>query len=162
MLDSSKISLRKVKPSDAETILKWENNTHHWEVTNTKEPYSRNDIENFVNQEQDIVLNNQLRLMICYNDISVGCVDLFDYEAEKQKAGVGVLIEEQFRNKGFARRALSLLEVYCRNELNIVHLFCNIQINNTASIRLFEKSGFNFIYEAELYGKKVNYYEKQC
>ncbi len=162
MLDSSKIFLRKVKPSDAEIILKWENNLDYWGVSNTQEKFTKSDIENFVNQKQNIALNNQLRLMVGCDDFAVGCVDLFEYDAAKQKAGVGILIEKQYQNNGCASKALMLLADYCRNELSIVHLFCNIQPKNTVSIRLFEKSGFKFVHEAELYGKRVNYYERQC
>ncbi len=162
MLNSTEIFLRKVKPSDAEIILKWENDSDNWEVSNTNEKFTKSDIENFVNQEQDISLHNQLRLMICYEDVSVGCVDLFEYNQETKSAGVGILIDEAHRNKHFATQTIESLISYCRNELGIVHLFCNIFKENEHSIRLFENCGFSYVDERVLFEKKVNYYERKC
>ena len=73
---------------------------------------------------------------------------------------IGILIgEKSYRNKGYASEALNLIIDYCRNELSLVNLFCNIQKDNTTSIRLFEKCGFQFIEELVLFDNKVNYYE---
>lgn len=163
MLNPTHISLRKLSPKDAPLILKWENNPDNWEVSNTVKKFTEKEIEEFVNQTQDIKQNNQLRLMICLGNESIGCIDLFEYDSTKQQAGVGILIADKVnRNKGFAEKGLNQLIKYCRNELSIVHLFCNILKDNTPSIRLFEKCGFTFVNERELEGQAVNYYKIKC
>lgn len=155
------IYLRNVLPTDAPIIFAWENNPENWEVSNTERCFTLNEIEEFVNQPQDIYLNQQLRFIICKNNNNkpIGCIDLFDYE-EGKSVGVGILIaDKKFRNKGYATQALKLLIDYCRNELKVANIFCNIFKTNTPSIRLFEYCGFKFIEERILEGTDVNYYE---
>ncbi|MBI2279450.1 MAG: GNAT family N-acetyltransferase [Bacteroidetes bacterium] len=160
-LKSANIYLRNLTPLDASSLFDWENNPENWEVSNTEKPFTREEIEEFVNQPQDINLNQQIRFVMCINQTNtpIGCIDLFEYELEKS-VGVGILIAEKaYRNKGYATEALKLLIDYCRNELRVEHIFCNIFINNKPSIRLFENGGFKFIEERMLDGNKVNYFE---
>ena len=156
----NKITLREVSSIDAQILFEWENNPENWEVSDTKQSYSLQEIEDFVNQSQSLKDNKQQRFMVCFDDKPVGCIDLFEYDEAMSKSGVGVLIAQKTdRNKGFASKALNLLIDKCRNELNVVHLFCNIYKENKASIRLFEKCGFQFVDVRKLDGKPVNYYE---
>ncbi|PCJ27027.1 MAG: GNAT family N-acetyltransferase [Flavobacteriales bacterium] len=162
MLKSNNIFLRTLHSSDAEVMLKWENNPKNWEVSGTKEAFTKEEINAFVNGVHDIKENQQIRYVICLNDTekSIGTIDLFEYEAKNQKTGIGILIAEtEYRKKGYASEALKLIIDYCRNELNAVNLFCNITKDNTTSIRLFEKCGFQFIEERILFKNEVNYYE---
>ncbi len=160
-LVSNHIYLRNILASDVLNIFEWENNPENWEVSNTEKQFSLQEIEEFVNQPQDINLTQQIRFIICINETNtpIGCIDLFDYELEKS-VGVGILIAEKaYRNKGYATEALKLLIDYCRNELRVEHIFCNIFINNKPSIRLFESCGFTFVEERILDENEVNYYE---
>jgi diamine N-acetyltransferase len=160
-LKSANIYLRNLTPLDASNLFDWENNPENWEVSNTEKLFTREEIEEFVHQPQDINLNQQLRFMICTNEGNqpIGCIDLFDYEVKKS-VGIGILIaDKKFRNKGYATQALKLLIDYCRNELKVANIFCNIFKTNTPSIRLFENCGFKVIEKRMLDGKKVNYFE---
>lgn len=160
-LVSNHIYLRNILASDVLNIFEWENNPENWEVSNTEKQFSLQEIEEFVNQPQDINLNHQLRFIICINETNtpIGCIDLFEYELEKS-VGVGILIADKaYRNKGYATEALKLLIDYCRNELRVAHIFCNIFTNNKPSIRLFESCGFTFVEERILDENEVNYYE---
>lgn len=160
-LVSNHIYLRNILASDVLNIFEWENNPENWEISNTEKQFSLQEIEEFVNQPQDINLTQQIRFIICINETNtpIGCIDLFEYELEKS-VGVGILITEKAdRNKGYATEALKLLIDYCRNELRVAHIFCNIFINNKPSIRLFESCGFKFVEERILDENEVNYYE---
>lgn len=157
---ASIISLRKMLSEDVDVLLIWENNPDNWQISDTVAPFSRKQIEDFVNQPQSLKDNKQQRFMVCLDSKPIGCIDLFEYDENKSTAGVGVLIAKKLdRNKGYASKALNILIDKCRNELSIVHLFCNIFKENKASIRLFEKSGFQFVDERKLDDKPVNYYE---
>jgi diamine N-acetyltransferase len=165
LLKSEHIFLRKLQVSDVDFIYEWENNPANWEVSNTQQPFSKQEIIEFVQSEQNIILNKQLRFIICLNqnEEPIGCIDLFEFDEKKRQVGIGILIaDNQHKNKGYGTEALKVLINYCRNELEIVHLFCNIFKENTTSIRLFEKCGFKFIEERFLDGNKVNYYELKC
>lgn len=149
---------------DVNCIFKWENNPQNWQYGNTQQFFTKADIKTFVNSEQNIFKNHQIRYMICLNtnNIVVGCVDLFEFNVAKKITGIGILIgEEQYRNKGYANESLKILINYTKTTLALKTLFCNISKTNMVSIRLFTKNGFNFIKKKMLFGNKVNYYELQ-
>ncbi|MEI6061229.1 MAG: GNAT family N-acetyltransferase [Bacteroidota bacterium] len=140
--------LRAPEPADIDTLFRWENDMRIWHLGNTLTPYSRFAIEQFVlNTTDDIFASKQLRLMIDWHSsgpeaITVGSIDLFDFDPFHMRAGIGILIDESSRQKGFASEALELLIQYCFNTLNLHQLYCNIEQGNTDSIRLFTKAGF--------------------
>ena len=145
MLKGEQIYLRTLEPADADIILKWENNSDNWRVSNTLVPFSRKLIEDYVNSAQDIYSIKQLRFIICLleNDKKIGAIDLFDFDPYHQKAGLGILIADlEDRRNGYAKEAVLLIKEYCFNHLNLHQVYCNILSKNKASIDLFEKSGF--------------------
>jgi len=161
-MNGSHIFLRELQPVDVDIIYKWENDTDNWSVSGTTKPFTKDEIEIFVNAQQNLALNEQIRYVICLKNskTAIGTIDLFEFDGHQKTVGVGILIgDELYRNKRYASEALNLIVAYCRNELNLVNLFCNIQKENTTSIRLFEKCGFQFIEERVLFENKVNYYE---
>ncbi|MBI3133286.1 MAG: GNAT family N-acetyltransferase [Bacteroidetes bacterium] len=144
MLKSSKIFLRAVEPADLDCLLAWENNPEYWRVSNTLTPFSKELIHQYVHSAQDIYAVRQIRLMIeeTASGKTVGAIDLFDFEPRHQRAGVGILIDEKYRKKGYASDALKLVKEYALNVVGIRNLFAVILADNKASIALFEKSGF--------------------
>ena len=145
MLKGEQIYLRTLEPADADIILKWENNSDNWRVSNTLVPFSRKLIEDYVNSAQDIYSIKQLRFIICLveNDKEIGTIDLFDFDPYHQKVGLGILIAElEDRGNGYAKEAVLLILEYCFNHLMLHQVYCNILSENKASIDLFEKSGF--------------------
>lgn len=162
MLVGENIFLREMQIGDELPIYKWENDSENWEFGDTNKPFTKEEVIDFVNTPQNLLLNEQLRLMICLKTTkkAVGCIDLFEFNPQTKQAGVGILIGEKLqRNKGVANEALQQLATYCNDELKLNQLFCNISPNNTRSIRLFEKNNFKFIEERELFNQQVNYYE---
>jgi diamine N-acetyltransferase len=145
MLKGEKIYLRTIEPSDAQLMLKWENNPENWAVSNTLVPFSEHLILQYVNSAQDIFETKQLRFIICLTETNtpIGTIDLFEYDPLHRRAGVGVLIDEVTeRNKGFANEALQLMINYSFDRLNLHGLFCNIFESNDPSVKLFEKNNF--------------------
>ena len=144
------IKLRAVEPQDIDHIFKWENNHTLWHLSNTLIPFSRFDLEQYVmNADKDIYQVKQLRLMIVYNQgeqsKAIGCIDLFDFDPIHKRAGIGILIDDNEQNKGFASIALDLIIDYAFNTLNLHQLFCNIEEDNTKSLSLFKKKQFQEI-----------------
>ena len=139
------VILRALEPADIDMLYKWENNSRLWRVSSTTVPFSRFILEEFINSSsKDIFETRQLRLIIEENDNNcvVGAIDLFDYDPFHQRAGVGILIDEEFRQKGYAVEALELLCNYASQFLHIHQLYCNIAVDNLGSISLFENCGF--------------------
>ena len=80
--------------------------------------------------------------MIDSSGSPIGCVDLFEYDIVNSRAGVGIFIDEKFRNMGFGTKALSLLKSICMKDYFILNLHVNILYTNKESIQLFERAGF--------------------
>lgn len=165
LLVGDRVHMRTVTPADFQLIYEWENNPENWEVSNTQEPFTEEEIRSFVNLQPDIFEQQQMRYIICLNDSEspIGCIDLFDFDAQNKSVGIGVLIaDKNNRSKGFAKEALQCIVNYYLNKLKIKLFFCNISKENKPSIRLFESCGFHLIEERELNDNPVNYYELPC
>jgi diamine N-acetyltransferase len=144
-LKYKKIVLRPIEPEDIDLLYKWENDIAIWEVSNTRTPFSRHVLAQYLREAaKDIYETKQLRLIIeNENGEPVGAVDLFDFEPYHLRAGVGILIHNKTdRNKGYATDALQALSNYAFEILGLKQLFANITSDNTGSISLFEKAGF--------------------
>jgi len=146
-LEGTLVYLRAPEQSDLEQMYLWENDTAVWKVSNTLVPFSRFVLEQFLlNAHLDIFTNKQIRLFICdKGHNAVGCIDLFDFEPLHHRAGIGIVIAEPHRNKGFADDALKTLITYCTDVLMLKQVYCNIGASNEASIKLFENNGFEKI-----------------
>lgn len=146
ILNNSQIKLRAVEPEDLDILYKWENSTALWVHGNTLAPYSKLVLRQYINDalEMDIYQSKQLRLMICLNeeDITIGTVDLYDIDPHNRRAGIGILIDEEYRQKRYATLALELMAEYAFNFLFLHQLYAYISASNTKSISLFEKMGY--------------------
>ena len=142
------LSFRAPEPTDIDLLYKWENDTRIWHLSNTVTPFSRHVLEEYIlNAHQDIYSVKQLRLMIIHNKTNnvIGCIDLFDFDPANMRAGIGILIGDKYRDKGYATEALEMVIDYAFNTLHLHQLFCNITTDNVASMKLFKKTGFEII-----------------
>lgn len=144
-LTYGKVTLRALEPEDIERLYRWENNVEIWTVSNTKTPFSKYILAQYLKESaKDIYELKQLRLVIQNVKLEpVGAVDLFDFEPYHLRAGVGILIHNtNDRKKKYASDALQALSNYALNILGLKQLYANIAADNLASIQLFEKAGF--------------------
>ena len=109
-MTSKNITLRALEPSDVDLLYKWENDTSIWHLSNTLTPFSRFVLEQYLlNSEKDIFTNKQLRLMIDVIEAAkkvktIGSIDLFDFDPKNKRAGIGILIIKEEREKGKKQR----------------------------------------------------------
>ena len=136
------VTLRRPKLLDLDQLLLWENNLDNSLYSDNPIFYTREQIEQFLTSDQDIFLDRKIRFMIDSSDSPIGCVDLFEYDMVNSRAGVGIFIDEKFRNMGFGTKALSLLKSICIKDYFISNLHVNILYTNKESIQLFERAGF--------------------
>ena len=142
-LKGERCFLRQASKKDVDDIVRWENDTDHWLVSNTSTSYSKDEVEHFIEHENDIFINHQMRLMII-NDAenSVGCIDLYDFDVNNKRVGVGILIDPDYRGKGFGIEALLVLSRFCFEHLDVRSIYADVLISNTSSVKLFESAGF--------------------
>jgi diamine N-acetyltransferase len=140
------IKLRALEPEDLELLYEWENNESYWTISNTISPFSKYTLKRYLeNSHKNIYESGQLRLMIelIHDKVTVGTIDIFDFDPFHRRAGLGILIaNEDYRKKGYASMALTCLTDYCFKTLQLHQLYCNILANNTESMELFKKHGF--------------------
>ena len=164
-IQSEHIYLRALESTDLEVLYTSENNTAVWKVSNTLTPYSKDVLELYLETaHQDIYATKQLRLMICLNSTNqpIGTIDLFEFEPMHLRVGVGVLIFEAYRKKGYAFEAIELVKAYTRDTLLMNQLFCNISSSNMESVSLFEKCGFEKIGSKKQWNKiSANQFEDE-
>jgi diamine N-acetyltransferase len=148
-LENNIIKLRAVEPVDLELLYEWENSADLWNVSDTTVPYSRHILAQYIETaRQDIFTSKQLRLMIDLKQpagaqMTIGIVDLFDFDPLHLRAGVGIAIfDGNCQRHGYALQALRLLKLYAFDFLSLHQLYCNIIASNKASLRLFLKAGF--------------------
>jgi diamine N-acetyltransferase len=147
-LKGEHIYLRALEPEDLDFIHAVENDESIWEISCTQTPYSKFLIKQYLeNAHKDIYEVKQLRLVISsYNDVTLGMIDLFDFDFKNRRAGVGILVKNpEDRLKGYGREALELLIDYSFTHLDLHQLYCNISENNNTSIKLFSNQGFKKI-----------------
>jgi len=138
------ISLRALEPNDIDFLFSTENDEVNWEISSTQIPFSKYILEKYIeNAHQDIYEAKQYRFVICATDNSpIGMIDLFDFNPQHNRVGIGILITPSSQGKGYASEALELVIEYAFTFLNVHQLFANITSENKKSISLFEK--FNF------------------
>lgn len=139
--------LRALEPQDIDVMYGWENDTDLWRVSGTMAPFSRHSLMRFIEEQQyDIYASRQQRFVI-EADVdgearAVGAIDLFDFDPQNLRAGVGIVISAEYRQAGYAKDALRTLATYVKNVLHMHQLWCSIGADNDASIRLFQSIGF--------------------
>lgn len=146
-LHGKQVFLRALEPEDLEFVHQIENDESIWEISNTQTPFSKFLIKQYLeNAHRDVFEVKQLRLAISnYDQEAVGLIDLFEFDFKNSRAGVGIILSNSQRHKGYAREALALLIQYSFSHLGLHQLYCNISEDNIASINLFESQGFKCI-----------------
>jgi diamine N-acetyltransferase len=144
-LENNILKLRALEPEDLDILYRWENDSNLWRYGSTLAPYSRFSLKEYISESRwDIFQSRQLRLMITLKsgNISVGTIDLYDFDPMNLRAGIGILIDGDYRRQGLALQALVLLKDYAFRFLTMKQLYAFVPEKNEASILLFKRGGF--------------------
>ena len=143
---SKEIILRALEPQDIDLIYAWENDPEVWQQSISHVPFSRHTLTQYVieSASTDIYSAKQLRLMAddAVTGHTVGCIDLSSFDPYHRRAEIGMLIDRQFRGQGYGRPIVEALVSFCRTSLQLHQLYCDIAVNNAASVRLYTSLGF--------------------
>jgi len=142
---SDLLYLRIPRSEDVDFMLRLENDPDIWKVSQTEEPFTYDEIADFINDSKhNLFLEFQLRNVIVLKegDTAIGTLDLFDYDDKERSAGIGITICKDYRNKKIGSKALLLFVKMAFLDLNIRELYCTIFPDNIESISLFESCGF--------------------
>ena len=146
LLKNETISLRALEPEDLDCLYRWENDAELWRHGSSLTPYSRFALRDYLSDalSQDIFQSRQLRLMIVETNSQqpVGTIDLYDFDPIHARAGIGILIDEAYRGKGFGPQALQLMHEYAFRILLLHQIYAYVPKNNLPSYQLFQKCGY--------------------
>jgi diamine N-acetyltransferase len=141
-MQPNKVNLRALEPSDLDILYRWENDDRIWFSSINTRPLSRQTLQLYIDSVNDIYTDKQVRLIIELEGKPVGCVDLFDFDPMHQRAGVGIMVDQNFERRGLASLALLELKKYAFSQLGLHQLYCSIAQNNNRSTSLFTKANF--------------------
>ena len=154
------ISLRKIEPTDLPFLYQWENDASAWADGANHNPLSQQDLRDYISSTTgDIYKDGQLRLVIqsvseavCtlsaqrsvsqQDGLTIGCVDLFDFDPRNRRAALGMYIAPEHRGNGVGREALAQIEAYAFDFLHLRCLYAVIAQNNAACSAIFEHAGY--------------------
>lgn len=144
-LTNTRIHLRACEPEDLEIMYQIENNPLVWDVSGVTAPYSHYVLRQYIEtSKNDIYADRQLRLMIVEKKTNntIGIADLTDFDPLHSRAGVGIVIQEEYRKLGYAQETLRILSEYAFSFLHLHQLSAIIPYDNKDSLKLFVNSGF--------------------
>lgn len=139
------IKLRKLEPADLPFLYQWENDASSWADGNNHNPLSQQDLRDYIaSTTGDIYRDGQLRLIIeeIPTNLTLGCIDLFDFDPRNRKAAIGMYIAPEFRGKGVGKAAVQELEKYAFGYLNLRLLYAVIATDNVACSALYKSAGY--------------------
>lgn len=143
-LKGKDIYLRALELEDIDFLATIENDEKYWHLSHTQTPFSKFVLKKYLeNAHQDIYEAKQLRLVIStYQNEAAGLIDLFDFDFKNARAGVGIIILEEFRRNGYAFQALQLLCTYAFAHLQLHQVYASVNANNLESLALFNQLDF--------------------
>ena len=114
-MTTKNMTLRALEPDDLEFLFALENDPDLWAVSDVlPAPISRHALREYLRHSAaSLAEAGQMRLIISSDDgRAVGTLDLYDYSALHQRAGVGITILSSERKRGYAQQALAQLLPY--------------------------------------------------
>lgn len=144
-LNGNLINLRALEPEDLKFLHEVENDESNWAVSHTQAPFSIFLLKQYLeNVHLDIYETKQLRLVIeeQVSQKPVGLIDIFDFNPQHLRAGIGIIVHPEYQKKGYALESLQLLINYSFTHLNLHQLYANVKADNMKSLALFKKAEF--------------------
>ena len=144
-IEGNRVTLRALEIEDLEAMYGWENDMSVWRVSGSIAPFSRNILSRLIDEQQfDIYATRQMRLVIECNEsgVAIGAIDLFEFDPQNRRAGIGIIVAPPYRRKGFAADALLCVERYAREVLHLHQLWCSVTADNQASLALFNTAEY--------------------
>ena len=137
------IRLRVLVPEDAMTLFLWDNDPELRDAQESNTPPTLMELQAFcLEGPRALEVHGQQRWIIDVNGKSIGTVELFDYHQQHQRAGIGIIIAHpEHRNQGWGTRILLETESLAQT-FSIYNLWAIISEDNVASLRAFEKAGY--------------------
>ncbi|MDN6311094.1 MAG: GNAT family N-acetyltransferase [Flavobacteriaceae bacterium] len=149
MLENTPIHLRALEPEDLDFLFEIENLQNFWHLSDTLQPFSKQLLKDYIsNAHLDIFEAKQLRMVVSLPDEApIGFIDLYDFNPQHKRAGLGIIIHEKYHALGYGKSALKMMLNYAYNRLDLHQIYVYIHSENRKSISLFENLDFSLVGE---------------
>lgn len=150
MISADNIKLRNLEEKDAPFMLEW---MHDPEI---QKAFKKNmldatieDAKSFINKSKmpvELATGMSLHYAIVdrEDDQYLGTISLKDVDLENGTAEYAITTRKLAHGKGIAYKATKLILEKAFQELRLRRVFLSVHADNTAAIKLYEKSGFKF------------------
>jgi diamine N-acetyltransferase len=143
MMQKGKYRLRAMEPEDVAPMFVWENDADEWWKGAQLGPISREALRRFTTGNHDIWADGQLRMMLVFDGVTIGAVDVYGIDARNLRAGVGIIVDANARRAGHAKAGLYLISEWAFEHLGLRSLFAEIPGSHRPSLDLFLGAGFS-------------------
>lgn len=149
MLENTAIHLRALEPEDLDFLFEIENLQKFWHLSDTLQPYSKKLLKDYIsNAHLDIYEAKQMRLVVSLTDNTpIGFIDLYDFNPQHKRAGLGIIIHEDYQSLGLGKSALKMMLNFAYNRLDLHQIYVYIHLENQKSASLFESLNFQKVGE---------------
>ena len=134
-----------MEPEDLDVLYQIENDASIWHVGTNNVPYSRYALHDYIaHASGDIYTDKEMRLMIENEQgETVGIIDLVNFSPQHQRAEIGIVVKDKYRNLGYANAAIRKIMTYAHDIVHLHQLYSIVETTNVISINLFESLGFS-------------------
>ena len=140
ILQKNDVSVRPFTKDDIENKIKWINDPLNNAYLHYDIPLVYDKTLEWFNRK-----NNDTRFdgVIEYGGVAVGLIGLLSIDKSNGKAEFYISMgEDSYKRKGIASQATMLILDYAFYELNLHKVYLNVDEDNVAACRLYEKVGF--------------------
>ena len=150
VLSSERISIKKLESKDLKLLKKMESNQNVYRYVPTFVPEKTTNPDDFINSKCDICFKSKDEIILGVylkspKEQFCGIAELYHYKPDKMEISIGGRFDEDYWNKGIATEALSMAIEYLFKNTDIVRICASNIVDNQASGRVLEKSGFRKI-----------------
>ena len=145
------INLRKVTPSDAESIYQNAKDKEICLAVPLPMPYTLKSAQDYIKVCQNKWKNKseaQFGIEDKNNGKIIGMIGLMNINYELKKAEVGYWLGKKYWGKGIAKEAIGLILNFAFSRLKLNRIYAKVKSRNISSVKLLEKH--NFILEGRL------------
>lgn len=145
MISDTNIYLRAPEPGDLSTMYAVENDRSLWQSSAVRAPMSMYKLRQFVEAyDANVLATDSGRFTICRrsDDALLGFIDYFELDTLNRRTGIGLVVLEEYRGKGYGTASINLLAEYLGRELGLHALWAVIAQDNQPSRATFEAAGF--------------------
>lgn len=144
-IEGTRIFLREVRAEDVnEGYYQWMNDDDVTRYTESRfYPYSKEQLCNYVTALDGRTDSVFLAIVEKSSQQHIGNIKLGNINWIHRRADIGIIIgDKQYWGKGYGSEAICLLSDYAFQKLNLHKVWAGCYIDNIASIKAFEKAGF--------------------